>query len=248
VKAVPAALDKAGEISAKVYKEEDKSYWVKYYKGAQVADKRNLVVDLGGSTVHNVADNLEIFGLNPGSTNVVKIVYKLFGDIVVNLYPKLVPSIPNPDDIIDVSYLRNVASGHQSDVTVVDKPTFNADQSVTQKVSEKSWSIEFETGSATLTPAAKQTLERLFNDLIVAGGLKVEVHGHTDNVGDPATNMALSEKRAFAIKQWLEAKSPSNFPEGRVNVFAHGQSNPVAPNDSPTGRAKNRRVAIVLGK
>ncbi|MEI6410117.1 MAG: OmpA family protein [Bacteroidota bacterium] len=248
VKANPAALDKAGDISAKVYNEENKDYWVKYYKGTTVADKRNLVVELGGSTVHNVADNLEIFGLNEGSTNVVKIVYKLFGDIVVKLYPKLVPSYPSPDQIIDVSYLRNVASGHKSDVTVAEKPKFNADQNVTQKVSEKSWNIEFETGSATLTPAAKQVLETLFNDLVVAGGLKVEVHGHTDNVGDPAANMNLSEKRAFAIRKWLEDKSPSNFPEGRVNVFAHGQSNPVAPNDTPVGRAKNRRVNIVLGK
>lgn len=248
VKAYPAALDKAGEISAQVYNESDKSYWVKYYKGASVADKRNLVVELGGSTVHNVADNLELFGLNPGSTNVVKIVYKLFGDIVVKLYPKLVPSIPNPDDVIDVSYLRNVASGHKSDVTEAEKPKFNADQNVTQRVSEKSWNIEFETGSANLTPAAKSVLENLFNDLIVAGGLKVEVHGHTDNIGDPATNMALSEKRAFAIKKWLETKSASNFPEGRINVFAHGQTNPVVPNDTPSGRAKNRRVNIVLGK
>ncbi len=248
VKAYPAALDKAGEISAAVYNESDKAYWVKYYKGATVADKRNMVVELGGSAVHNVADNLEIFGLAPGSTNVVKIVYKLFGDIVVKLYPKLVPSIPDADQIIDVSYLRNVASGHKSDVTSAEKPSFNADQNVTQRVSEKSWNIEFETGSATLTGPAKQVLQNLFNDLIVASGLKVEVHGHTDNVGDPATNMALSEKRAFAIKQWLETKSPSNFPEGRINVFSHGQTNPVAPNDSPAGRAKNRRVAIVLGK
>jgi len=248
VKAYPAALDKAGDISAKVYNEESKDYWVKYYKGTTVADKRNMVVELGGSTVHNVADNLEIFGLNEGSTNVVKIVYKLFGDIVVKLYPKLVPSYPPADQIIDVSYLRNVASGHKSDVTVAEKPKFNADQNVTQKVSEKSWNIEFETGSANLTPAAKQVLETLFNDLVVAGGLKVEVHGHTDNVGDPAANMGLSEKRAFAIRKWLETKSPSNFPEGRVNVFAHGQTNPVAPNDTPAGRAKNRRVNIVLGK
>jgi len=248
VKAYPAALDKAAEISAKVYNEEDKAYWLKYYKGATVADKQNLVVELGGSSVHNVADNLEIFGLNPGSTNVVKIVYKLFGDLVVKLYPKLVPSIPNPDDVIDVSYLRNVAAGNKSDVTVAEKPTFNSDQNVTQKVSEKAWNIEFLTGSANLTPAARRMLEELFNDLVVAGGLKVEVHGHTDNVGDAAANMLLSEKRAFAIKQWLENKSPSNFPEGRVNVFSHGQTNPVAPNDTQAGKAKNRRVAIVLGK
>jgi OmpA-OmpF porin, OOP family len=248
VKAYPQALDKAGEISAKVYNEADKAYWVKYYKGTQAADKRSLVVDLGGSQVHNLADNMELFGLNQGSTNTIKIVYKLFGDIVVKLYPKLVPSYPNADDIIDVSYLRNVASRQTQPLVAADKPTFTGDATIREKVSEKAWNIEFQSGNATLTSAAQAQLNQLFNDLVVASGLKVEVHGHTDNVGTVDGNMALSEKRAFAVKQWLEAKSSTNFPQGRINIFAHGQSNPVAPNDSPEGKAKNRRVAIVLGK
>ena len=41
--------------------------------------------------------------------------------------------------------------------------------------------------------------------------MKVEIHGHTDNAGDPAKNMTLSEQRAFAVKQWLEAKSPESL-------------------------------------
>ena len=59
--------------------------------------------------------------------------------------------------------------------------------------------------------------------------------------------MKLSEERAFAVKKWLEKQSPTNFPEGRVKVFAHGQTEPVAPNTTAEGRAKNRRVEIVLG-
>jgi OmpA-OmpF porin, OOP family len=248
VKAYPQALDKAGEISAKVYNEADKAYWVKYYKGTQAADKQNLVVDLGGSQVHNLADNMELFGLNQGSANTVKIVYKLFGDIVVKLYPKLVPSYPSADNVIDVSYIRNVASRQTQPLVAADKPTFTGDATIREKVSEKAWNIEFQSGNATLTSAAQAQLNQLFNDLVVASGLKVEVHGHTDNVGSVDGNMALSEKRAFAVKQWLENKSSTNFPQGRINIFAHGQSNPVAPNDSPEGKAKNRRVTIVLGK
>ncbi len=59
--------------------------------------------------------------------------------------------------------------------------------------------------------------------------------------------MRLSEERAFAVKQWLEQQAASNFPEGRVRVFAHGQQNPVAPNSTEAGKAKNRRVEIVIG-
>ncbi len=59
--------------------------------------------------------------------------------------------------------------------------------------------------------------------------------------------MQLSEDRAFAVKTWLEQQSPANFPQGRVRVFAHGPTQPLAPNTTPDGRAKNRRVEIVLG-
>ena len=57
----------------------------------------------------------------------------------------------------------------------------------------------------------------------------------------------MSEARAFAVQQWLQKKFPINFPAGRVRVFAHGQQNPVAPNATPDGRARNRRVEVVLG-
>ena len=89
--------------------------------------------------------------------------------------------------------------------------------------------------------------KKLLADLIVAGGTKVEIHGHTDNVGDPQQNQDLSEQRAFAVKKWLEQQSPANFPQGRVTVLAHGQTKPLDSNTTEAGRSKNRRVEIVLG-
>ncbi|MDJ1504672.1 phosphate ABC transporter substrate-binding/OmpA family protein [Xanthocytophaga agilis] len=248
VKSYSAALDKAGELSAKVYNEADKAYWVKYYKGTQSADKQGLVVDLGGSAVHNLGDNAEIFGLNPGSTNVVKIVYDLFGGVASKLYPKLMPSYPKSDDVIEVSYLKDVIAKAGSNVSAAETVAFTNDANIKEKVSEKSWSIEFESGKASFTPQTEKTLNELFNDLVVANNLRVEIHGHTDNTGDPSKNMNLSEERAFAVKQWMEQKSPNNFPQGRVQVFAHGQTQPIVPNNSPENKAKNRRVTIVMGK
>ena len=87
----------------------------------------------------------------------------------------------------------------------------------------------------------------MLKDLLVAGSTAVEIHGHTDSVGDANANMQLSEARAFAVKQWLEGQSSLSFPEGRVRVFTHGQQNPVAPNSTDEGRAKNRRVEVVIG-
>ena len=75
----------------------------------------------------------------------------------------------------------------------------------------------------------------------------VEIHGHTDANGTAEGNMRLSEERAFAVKRWLEQKAPNAFPEGRIRVVAHGQQEPVASNTTSEGRARNRRVVVVLG-
>ena len=247
VKSYSVALKKAGDISAKVYSEETGEYWVKYYNGVSAPDKQGLVVELGGSRVHNLGDNLELFGMGQGSTNVFKIVYTVFGDIAKKLYPKLMPSYPAADEVVDLSYLKNVAS-RTTNMAAADKVTFNSDDAIREKVAEKSWNIEFESGSNRLTPQAEKSLQNLFNDLVVASNLKVEIHGHTDNAGDANKNMQLSESRAFAVKEWLEKKSSSNFPDGRLAIIAHGQMNPLVSNGTPEGKAKNRRVTIVMGK
>ncbi len=247
VKSYSPSLKKAAEISAAVYNEETGEYWEKYYNGIVETDKQGLQVDLGGSRVNNLADNLELFGVNGGSVNVCSIVYSTFGDIVKRLYPTLVPSYPAPDEVFNLSFLKNVAAKTGGKMATADQTKFNADDNIRQAVSKKSWSIEFESGKSTFSPSAMSALNQLFNDLVIANTLKVEINGHTDNVGDFNQNMQLSERRAFAIKQWLEKKSPTNFPEGRLTVKAHGSANPLVSNDTPEGKAKNRRVEIVMG-
>ncbi len=247
VKSFSPCLKKAAEISAAVYKEETGDYWEKYYTGVVESDKQGLQVELGGSRVTNLADNLEMFGINTGSTNIVKIVYTTFGDIVKKLYPKLVPSYPAAEDVINTSFLKNVASKAGSNIASADQTKFNADDNIRQTVSKKSWSIEFDNGKSSFTPSAMSALNQLFNDLVIASNLKVEVHGHTDNTGNFDENMKLSERRAFAIKDWLEKKSSTNFPDGRISIKAHGSSNPLVPNETAEGRAKNRRVEIIMG-
>ena len=248
VKAVSGALHHAAQVSSAVYNEKnaDANYWEKYFIGVQERDKQGIMVDLGGSTVNNLADNLQIFGLATGSANLFAATYTVFGDIVVSQYPSLVPNYPAVKEILDTSYIRNVAE-HFAPQTPAETRTFSPSQPVQSVVSRKAWHINFDTGKATFSPSSKSDLDQLLRDLLVAGGAVVEVHGHTDNVGGADTNQKLSEERAFAVKSWLEQQSPVNFPSGRVRVFAHGSTNPVALNSTPEGRAQNRRVEIVLG-
>jgi outer membrane protein OmpA-like peptidoglycan-associated protein len=253
VRSNPAALTHASGVSADVYKESgaDAAYWEKYFKGTQESDKQGLRVDLGGSSVNNLADNLLLFGLVPGSANLFGATYKVFGDIVVAQYPELVPNYPSETAILDTAYIQAIAKRMAPTATATavakQKPRYAKGQPVASVVSRKAWYIRFDSGKATFSPDARRELDKLRRDLLVASGTVIGIHGHTDSQGNPATNMTLSESRAFAVKSWLEKQSPVNFPQGRIRVYAHGQQNPVAPNGTPEGRAQNRRVEVVLG-
>jgi outer membrane protein OmpA-like peptidoglycan-associated protein len=239
------ALRRAAALSAVVYKEKDAGYWYKYFHPVVQKDAQGLTVELGGSAVNNLADNLQLFGLVPGSTNIFAATYTVFGDIVKSQYPKLVPSYYPVAEILDTSLVKELAGGGRP-VSEADLPRFTGER-IKQVVSKRSWDIKFATGSAKFKPDAVGDLRSLFNDLVVAGGTIVEVHGHTDDQGTPEKNQRLSEERAFAVKKWLQGQSTTNFPEDRIKVFAHGSSQPLDSNATTAGRAKNRRVEIVLG-
>ncbi len=241
------ALRKAAGISALVYGEKDAEYWYKYFRVQNQRDAKGLMVELGGSAVSNLEDNLQLFGLQPGSTNLFAATYTLFGNIVKSQYPEVLPSFDPVAMILDPSFVVELSKKAGPKGASADLPSFHKEEKLQKLVSRRSWEIQFATGSAKFSPTSTQTLEQLFAELVIAGGTLVEIHGHTDGQGGPDANQKLSEERAFAMKEWLESRSATNFPDGRVRVFAHGMSQPIAPNTNEEGRAKNRRVEIVLG-
>ena len=246
INAFPEARRRAAEISAVVYKEETADYWEKYFKGVTETDKQGLPVTLGGSAVINLADAMNVFGLAPGSTNLFAATYTVFGDIAMQQYPKIVPSYPKVEDVLDVSYVQDLAKkAGPGKTTNSDMPTFKAEP-ITQVVSKRAWSLTFQTGSASFTPETETMLRELEKDLVLTD-LLIEIDGHTDNTGDATNNVNLSRARADAVRSWLMKRSSSNFPSDRFTVKAYGQTKPVATNDTETGRARNRRVEIVLG-
>lgn len=247
IKSDDAALRKAAAISAVVYNEKDAAYWYKYFTIQKVKDKQGIEVELGGSSVNNLADNLNLFGLTPGSVNLYEATYNVFAGVVRSQYPDMLPDWYPITDILDTSYVQALAKAAGATVGQADLASFDASQRVEKVISRKSWNIQFKSGSAEFTPEALKEMQQLLDDLVIAGGTLVEVHGHTDNQGNPDKNMQLSEARAFAVKTWLEKQSASNFPQGRVKVYAHGQIEPIAPNTTAEGRAQNRRVEIVMG-
>jgi hypothetical protein len=106
----PAALAKAAAVSAEVYGERDAAYWSRYFHPVTEKDKQGQTVQLGGSAVSNLADNLQLFGVS-GKTNYFALTYQIFGDIVKSQYPSLLPSYPPVAQVMDLSYLKSLSQG-----------------------------------------------------------------------------------------------------------------------------------------
>ena len=99
--------------------------------------------------------------------------------------------------------------------------------------------IFFDTGKATLRPESTAELERLQKLLTETPALKLEMAGHTDNVGDDALNQDLSQRRAQAVVAYL---SQHAIAAGRLTAAGYGKTRPVAPNTTKAGRQLNRRT------
>lgn len=101
--------------------------------------------------------------------------------------------------------------------------------------------VTFAVGSARLTPKSNSILNKAADDLLANPKIKVIVAGHTDNTGDAEMNRKLSQKRAEAVRIYLIERG---VPADRLSAKGFGESQPVVPNDTAAGRAKNRRVEL----
>lgn len=102
----------------------------------------------------------------------------------------------------------------------------------------------FDSGKFNLKPGSTK---RLVNSLVgvkARPGWLIVVAGHTDNIGSPELNQTLSLKRAEAVRNWM--RDTGDVPESCFAVQGYGESRPIASNDTPEGRALNRRVEISL--
>jgi choice-of-anchor C domain-containing protein len=133
-------------------------------------------------------------------------------------------------------------------VTALDRPPHQLQ--ITENEQEIQVNLEagvlFDTGKYDLKPAATEALQELVGLLNNHPDFPILIEGHTDSVGTPEANQILSESRANAVKEWLTANGKVS--SNRITTKGYGQTIPVAPNDTPEGRQKNRRVEIKLQK
>lgn len=101
----------------------------------------------------------------------------------------------------------------------------------------------FETGKATLQPESYAVLDELVAYLVRKDDEKIELGGHTDNVGSAASNLKLSLDRANTVRAYLLTKG---IDPDRVTAKGYGMTQPIADNKSEDGRALNRRTEVKI--
>jgi outer membrane protein OmpA-like peptidoglycan-associated protein len=103
--------------------------------------------------------------------------------------------------------------------------------------------ILFNSGKATLKSESFAELDKLADLLSKNPKVRIEVSGHTDNVGSTSVNKRISKSRALTVKNYLVSRGVE---QDRIEYQGYGFDQPIAPNDTPEGRAKNRRVELKI--
>jgi outer membrane protein OmpA-like peptidoglycan-associated protein len=105
--------------------------------------------------------------------------------------------------------------------------------------------VHFGFNRSNLSKQAKEALDSFCEDIKAANkDIYIEIQGHTDSIGTKEYNMILGQARAESARRYLYTEH--EIPLHRVSAFSYGELRPIAENDTPADRAKNRRVTLVV--
>jgi outer membrane protein OmpA-like peptidoglycan-associated protein len=125
---------------------------------------------------------------------------------------------------------------YKEEITEV-APELKVGESITLK------NVFFQTGKYTLLDISIVELDKVVEMMQRHPSMRIELGGHTDNVGSEASNQKLSEQRAKAVYDYLVQHG---VPAERLTYKGYGQSQPVADNSTPEGRRQNRRTVFTI--
>lgn len=144
----------------------------------------------------------------------------------------------------DITYLSLGRHEIAATVPVADEPSQSVKLTLRYKreVAQRPFilaGVNFDTAKATIRPESFAQLDAVVDFMVHKKSARVEISGHTDNVGNAGANKTLSEKRAQACRNYLVSKG---IDKKRLDAIGFGDEHPIAPNDTDEGRQKNRRI------
>ncbi|HRI28843.1 MAG TPA: phosphate ABC transporter substrate-binding/OmpA family protein [Chitinophagales bacterium] len=224
-------------------------------KAAKIlADGLNMPEDYCYNAINNVrlctyGDNVNFFNLNGNYTGVKgEDLYNKMTKTYQSINKEYAQNVPAWRLVANPAFIRSTTSltgkEHLAEGAVEFKPP-TQEMETAPAISSKKVTINFDSGSSTLSENAKQLIDIQFSEIAKAfGNARIRIEGNTDNVGNREQNITLSKRRAQAVADYLarEYKMDPN----RFVVVGNGPDKPVADNNTPEGKAKNRRTDFDL--
>jgi len=203
----------------------------------------NIPADLAKTMLEGVhlsdyADNAQFFG-NAGSDSDYSNIFKMSQEMYREL--REIKRTSDPEETVDRRYVQQLAAKFPNSPTeaptVYKEPPKNATPIVTQRKS-----IYFDPNSANMGLDSRAVVDEIGEFMRAYENTVVDIEGNTDSTGSRDLNMTLSKQRADAVKNYLVEKF--HFPSNRMRTMGNGPDRPLADNDTPEGREKNRRTDI----
>jgi outer membrane protein OmpA-like peptidoglycan-associated protein len=236
---------RASEAVAETYGFESPKYWYDMFKG-QTATKDGVEYSIGGTSVLNYADALQYVGMGEDNKNRYKSVYEQVSFYLTDLNPcdfngTAKEGVIPYDDAVNYYFLSQI----KNSVFVGEVKKIDYSEKKTKVMASGHWNINYAVGSTDIQGSDKD-LETIYNLLVQAETTKLSIVGHTDNTGNPQSNITLSKGRANSVVEALVSKGISR--DRFQLIDGKGSNDPIGDNASTSGKAQNRRVDITLLK
>lgn len=203
-------------------------------------DEETVSGMLSGLKLTPYADNAQFYGLTGGKAH-----YETLFDTAFVIWRKkgLVTRPVDAKDWADTRFLGALAAAYQTQQVEEPKVAAKAPAATDRAIINKQIQIHFTPNSDEIMPGSFFVLDALGETMTSFGNTYLRVEGNTDATGKASLNMALSERRALAVKNYVLTNFP-NIEASRFQTIGRGSTNPVADNTTETGRQLNRRTDI----
>jgi len=200
-------------------------------KGDVKDEEGKIVPDATVSVTYMDTRKTELLKVDPSDGHYATVVtLKAGSDVIV--------TVKKPDNVFD-SRAFTIADTVRGGVADVDMKLEKIEVGKSYRVND----IKYATNSAEIEGASQYILDELITFLKENSTVHIEVQGHTDNVGDLQSNLALSQDRAFTVVAYLQ---DHGIQASRLVGKGYGPTVPLVSNDTESGRAENRRTAFVI--